>query len=126
MMPATLTAPRTVALDPAVIAELPPVALLLALYASDYVAERRPDPAKVAAFVVDGTNRLGLAELIDCTCHLVSFWQCCEDDTATSDVWAAYRERFDHRRVIHCTFDRARLAAVRRHLRAMATEAVAA
>ncbi|MGH4027439.1 hypothetical protein ACQB60_00735 [Actinomycetota bacterium Odt1-20B] len=108
------------------IAELPPVSLLLALYASDWVHESRPDLAKLAAFMVDGVNRLGLAELIDQTCHLVSFWQRCETDTATPEAWDTHRDRFDTYRLIHCTLTKRQFAQVRRHLAALDRGAVAA
>ncbi|MER6982725.1 hypothetical protein [Streptomyces carpinensis] len=125
-MPATLTATHLESLSPTLIAGLPDVSLLLALYASEYVHERRPDLAKVAAFVVDGVNRWGLPELVHNTCHLVAFWQQCADDTATSETWAAHYERFDNRRIIHCTLTDRQFRTVRRHLTALAAEAVAA
>ncbi|MEU6418448.1 hypothetical protein [Streptomyces spiralis] len=113
-------------LSPAVLAHLPSVALLLALYASDYVHERRPDLEKVAAFMVDGANRWGLPELLNNTCHLVAFWQMCDDDASTPEAWAAHCERFDHYRIFHCTLSKRQMSTVRRHLKAMAAEAVAA
>ncbi|WP_189427935.1 hypothetical protein [Streptomyces thermoviolaceus] len=113
-------------LSPAVLAQLPSVALTLALYASDYVHERRPDLEKVAAFIVDGANRWGLPELMNNVCHLVAFWQMCDDDASTSEAWSAHEKRFDNYRILHCTLSKRQFATVRRHLRAMATEAVAA
>ncbi|MGV9883798.1 hypothetical protein [Streptomyces sp. NPDC003006] len=121
-----LTAPRIVAITPAMFAKLPDVALILALYASDCVADRQPDPAKVAAFMVDGADRLGLAELMSHTCHLVAYWQMCSDDATTREARAAHRSRFDTDRLIHCTLSKRQFAVVRRHLLALDTEAVAA
>jgi hypothetical protein len=115
MMPAPRTTSRTVPLSPAVLAQLPSVALTLALCASDYVHERRPDLEKVAAFIVDGANRWGLPELVHNTCHLVAFWQMC-DDASTSEAWAAHYERFDNYRIIHCTPAKGQFATVSRHL----------
>lgn len=125
-MPATLTASHTESLSPTLIAGLPDVSLLLALYASDYVHERHPDLAKIAAYVIDGVNRWGLSELVHNTCHLVAFWQQCADDTATTEVWDAHFGRFDNRRIIHCTLTNRQFRTVRRHLLALASEAVAA
>ncbi|MGW0553350.1 hypothetical protein ACWDZ6_03960 [Streptomyces sp. NPDC002926] len=107
-------------------AELPDVSLILALYASDWVNERRPDLAKAAAFMVDGASRWGLHEIIVRTCDLVAFWSHCASDTATAEVWAAHEDRFDNYRIIHCSFPQRQLATVRRHLVAMAAEAVTA
>ena len=125
-MPAIKTDSRVMALAPAVLAELPTPVLILAIYASDYLSERRPDLAKVAAFAVDGANRLGLADLVDRTCFLVSFWQRCEDNANTRETWADHRQRFDNDRIIHCTFGRRDMAVIRRHLRTLAAEAVTA
>lgn len=125
-MPATLPATHAELLSPTAIAQLPDVSLVLALYASDYVNTRRPDPAKLAAFMVDGANRLGISELVRNTCHLVAFWQQCADDATTSETWEAHRERFDNYRLIHCSLPNRLMASVRRHLKAMAREAVAA
>jgi hypothetical protein len=124
-MPAKSTG-TLMSLSPAALAHLPSVALVLALYASDYVHERRPDLEKVAAFMVDGANRLGLAELMTSTCHLVAFWQMCDDDASTDEAWAAHYKRFDNYRIIHCTLTKGQMSTVRRHLRTMAAEAVAA
>ncbi|MER5462806.1 hypothetical protein ABT010_19405 [Streptomyces sp. NPDC002668] len=101
------------------------MSLILALYASDWVNERRPDLSKVAAFMVDGANRWGLREIIVRTCDLVTFWSHCADKTATAEVWDAHYGRFDNYRIIHCSFQRRQLVTVRRHLVAMAAEAVA-
>ncbi|MEU6062934.1 hypothetical protein ABZ864_00120 [Streptomyces sp. NPDC047082] len=125
-MPATPTTSRTAPLSPTVLAHLPNVALILALYASDYVHTRRPDLAKVAAFIVDGANRFGLPELVHNTCHLVAYWQQCADDTTTSETWRAHRGRFDTYRLVHCTLTDRQFATVRRHLIALAAEAGAA
>ncbi|MFF3324457.1 hypothetical protein [Streptomyces sp. NPDC002889] len=97
------------------------MSLILALYASDWVNERRPDLAKVAAFMVDGVNRWGLNEIIVRTCDLVTFWARCDNRTATPEVWAAHYDRFDNYRIIHCSLTGRQLATVRRHLIAMAT-----
>ncbi|MCX3060405.1 hypothetical protein [Streptomyces beihaiensis] len=126
MMPSTCTASRTGIIAPALLATLPEVALVLALYASDYTHDRRPDLAKVAGFMVDGANRLGVAELMGRTCDLVGFWQMCRDDTTTREAWDAHRSRFDTYRLIHCTLNRSQFATVRRHLLALDAEAVAA
>ncbi|MFD9969465.1 hypothetical protein ACFWYA_15005 [Streptomyces sp. NPDC059011] len=125
-MPVTLAASHAASISPAVVAQLPDVSLIAALYASDYVNQIRPDLGKVAAFIVDGANRWGLPELVTRTCHLLSFWQRCADDVATSEVWAAHEELFDNRRIIHCSLTGRQLATVRRHLAEMAAEAVAA
>ncbi|UXY29271.1 hypothetical protein [Streptomyces sp. HUAS TT20] len=125
-MPSKFAAAHSARLSPAVLACLPDVALILALYASDYLHERRPDLREVAAFIVDGANRWGLSELMNNTCHLVAFWQMCDDDASTDEAWTAHRERFDNYRIIHCTLTKGQYATVRRHLRAMAGERVAA
>lgn len=117
---------HSVRLSPAALACLPNVALILALYASEYVHERRPDLEKVAAFMVDGANRWGLPELMNNTCHLVAFWQMCDDDASTAEAWSAHYARFDNHRIIHCSLTKGQMSTVRRHLRAMAVEAVAA
>ncbi|SOD85869.1 hypothetical protein [Streptomyces sp. Ag109_G2-15] len=124
-MPAKPTG-TLVTLSPAALAQLPSVALVLALYASDYVHEPRPNPEKLAAFMVEGANRWGLPALLNSTCHLVAFWQMCADDASTSEAWAEHYKRFDNRRIIHCSLTKAQFAAVRRHLRAVAFEAVVA
>jgi hypothetical protein len=125
-MPVTLVASHAAPLSPAVVAQLPDVSLIVALYASDYVNQLRPDLAKVAAFIVDGANRWSLPELVRRTCHLVSFWQRCADDTATSETWAEHYELWDNYRLIHCSLTSRQFRTVRRHLAEMATEAVAA
>ncbi|MDJ0340365.1 hypothetical protein QMK19_00420 [Streptomyces sp. H10-C2] len=125
-MPATLLAPHAVTLSSAIVAELPDAALVIALYASDYVAEVRPDLAKVAAFMVDGANRWGLSKVVEQTGLLVTFWGHCERDTASLEIWAEHRARFDNYRIIHCSFDPVRLRTIRKHLRAMTVGSVAA
>ncbi|MBT2491050.1 hypothetical protein J7E96_21515 [Streptomyces sp. ISL-96] len=125
-MPATLTPSRTALLSPAVVASLPDVSLIVALYASDCVSLRHLDPAKIAAFMVDGANRWGLAQLIERTCDLVVFWQRCADQITTSEDWAEHHSRFDNSRIIRFSLDASEMAPVRQHLAAMASEAVAA
>ncbi|MGV9885352.1 hypothetical protein [Streptomyces sp. NPDC003006] len=108
------------------LAKLPDVTLALALYASDYVSERRPDPAKLAAFILDAVDRIGLPELVHRTCHLVAFDQKADDEAMSRDDRAKRDGMFDAYRLIHCTMNRPQVAAVRRYLLALDTEAVAA
>ncbi|WP_093614430.1 hypothetical protein [Streptomyces indicus] len=119
------------ALAPAALAKLPDVALILALYASDYVMDRRrTESEKIAAFMVDGASRLGLVELIDQITLLTAHWNVCRHGHNDEDRWAAYADykaQFDHPRIVHCCYVLGRAPkGIRRALATMTAEAVTA
>lgn len=126
-MPATSRSAHIAPLSAAQVQDLSATALIVALYASDYMPITRPDLDRVAAFIVDGANRLGLRQIIERTARLVAFWDSCEADTATRTDWAAHREEFTHARLVHCSYIVQRYARrIRQALNMMAAEAVAA
>ncbi|MGW4343792.1 hypothetical protein ACWEL8_01640 [Streptomyces sp. NPDC004690] len=118
---------RVASLAPASLADLSGVALIVALHASDYIKQRDPDLDKVAAFMADGVERLGMRRLHELVADLLIFWGRCTLDIVTAEDWAAHRVRFDFSRLVNCSYIvQRRFGRIRKILAATDREAVAA
>ena len=73
-------------------------------YASDYVTRSRPAVEEIAAFIVQGLDRVGYGRVAEMADHLREFWAHCAADTATAEVWAAHRARFTAGRDFQCSY----------------------
>ncbi|MGY4972038.1 hypothetical protein ACWGCC_23055 [Streptomyces nigrescens] len=107
---------KVVELDAVTPGELSDVEWIAALYASDYVTKARPQVDEIADLIAQGLAHVGHEGVAEMTRELIAFWDHCEADTATREVWAQYTARFDNIRMMQASYviERA-VTALHRH-----------